>query len=80
MNLITSEIQIRPIDFSLGVIMQNRTNNKFDQIVNKGLIISKFRGDLQARKMMENSGLPKQVINRVLIKPQIIRSSDWACI
>lgn len=58
-------------------IMQKRVNNKFDHIVNKGLIMNKFRGGLQAKQMMENAGLPSAVIFRVLTKPQITRSSDW---
>ncbi len=57
--------------------MQNRTNNKFDQIVNKALMLYKFKGDLQARKMMENAGLPSDIIRRVLSEPRVIRSSDW---
>ena len=57
--------------------MQIRENFKFDQVVNKGLIINKFRGVLQAREMMINAGLPSSIILRVLTKPQIIRSSDW---
>lgn len=57
--------------------MQDRTNNQYDQIINKALILYKFRGDTQARKMMENAGLPNAIISRVLTKPQIIRKSDW---
>jgi hypothetical protein len=57
--------------------MQNRTNSKFDQIVNKALMLYKFKGYMQARKMMENAGLPADIISRVLSEPRIIRSSDW---
>lgn len=33
--------------------MQNRSNDIFDHIVHKGIIISKFKGMVQANKMME---------------------------
>jgi hypothetical protein len=56
--------------------MQNRVNSKFDQIVNKALILFKFQGETPARKMMESAGLPNDIIQRVLNK-HIIRSSDW---
>ena len=58
--------------------MQKRVNNKFDHIVNKELIMNKFRGRLQATQMMENAGLPSNVILRVLTKPQRTRSFDWS--
>jgi hypothetical protein len=57
--------------------MQKRLNIIFDHVVNKGLVVNKFRGGLQAQQMMENAGLPSSVILRVLAKPQKIRSSDW---
>jgi len=59
-------------------IMQKRVNNIFDRIVNKGLIINKFKGGLLAKQMMQSAGLPSEVILRVLNKPQITRSSDWS--
>jgi hypothetical protein len=76
---ITSEVPIKPIEWSFTVecIMQKRINNIFDHVVNKGLIMNKYRGSLQAKQMMENAGLPSDVILRVLTKPQRIRSSDW---
>lgn len=57
--------------------MEKRANDKFDQVVNKGLIINKFRGSLQASKMMARAGLPISVILRVLTTPQNTRRSDW---
>lgn len=57
--------------------MKKRLNNTFDQVVNKGLVLNKFRGSLQAKQMMENAGLPKSVILRVLANPERTRSSDW---
>ncbi len=58
--------------------MQKRVNYFFEIIVNKGLIVNKFRGGSQAKKMMQNAGLPSEVIIRVLTIPQITRSSDWS--
>jgi hypothetical protein len=57
--------------------MQKRTNDKFDQVVNKGLMISQFRGSIQASKMMARAGLPSSIILRVLTTPQNTRSTDW---
>lgn len=57
--------------------MQKRANDKFDQVVNKGLILNKFRGSIQARKMMISAGLPSSVILRILTTPQKTRISDW---
>lgn len=57
--------------------MQPRVNDIFNHIVNKGLIVSKFRGTTQAMHMMIQAGLPRSVINRVLSSSQTMRSSDW---
>lgn len=57
--------------------MQNRTNDKFDRIVNKGLMLNKFKGYMDAKKMMENAGLPSDIIHRVLGEQRVIRRSDW---
>jgi hypothetical protein len=57
--------------------MQNRSNYIFANIVNKGIIISKFKGLVQANKMMKSAGLPDYIIERVLFMPQNLRSSDW---
>jgi hypothetical protein len=57
--------------------MQQRVNDIFNYIVNKGLIISKFRGNDQAMRMMIQAGLPRSVITRVLSTSQNKRSSDW---
>jgi len=57
--------------------MEKRANDKFDQLVNKGLIMNKFRGSFQASKMMARAGLPTSVILRVLTTPQKTRRSDW---
>ena len=58
--------------------MQNRSNSIFDHIVNKGIIISKFKGVVQASKMMKTAGVPDYIIERVLFEPQKLRSSDWS--
>lgn len=57
--------------------MHDRTNEKFDQIVNKALALSKLKGDFDARKMLVNSSIPIEIITRVLSHPRKIRRSDW---
>lgn len=57
--------------------MHNRTNEKFDQIVNKALAISKLKGEFEARKMLINANIPMEIITRVLSAPRKIRKSDW---
>lgn len=57
--------------------MHHRTNDKFDQIVNKALALSKFKGEFDARKMLENAGIPTEIIMRVLSYPRKIRMTDW---
>jgi len=47
-------------------------------VVNKGLILNKVRGELQAKQMMEKAGLPRSIIIRVLANPERTRSSDWS--
>lgn len=57
--------------------MDNRTNAKFDQIVNKALALSKLKGDFEARKMLVNASVPIEIITRVLSYPRRNRKSDW---
>ena len=57
--------------------MQNRDNNLFEQIVNKGIITSKFEGMVSANKMLKAAGVPNSVIERVLFEPQKLRRTDW---
>jgi hypothetical protein len=59
-------------------MMQNRSNNIFDHIVNKGIVISKFIGMVPANKMMKIAGIPDHIIERVLFEPQKLRSTDWS--
>ncbi len=60
-----------------GPTMQKRDNVLFDHIVNKALIMRKFRGDEQAKHMMIKAGLPRSVINRILLENQNVRKTDW---
>lgn len=60
--------------------MLKRTNMLFAHIVNKGLIMVKFRGPDEAKSMMVRAGLPMNIIKRVLLQKNIkhnIRKSDW---
>ncbi|MEQ1599024.1 MAG: phage tail protein [Methylotenera sp.] len=59
-------------------MMQNRSNSIFDHIVNKGIVISKLKGTVQANKMMKIAGIPDRIIERVLFEPQKLRSTDWS--
>lgn len=58
--------------------MKKRLNSIFDHAVNKGLVLNRFRGALQAKQMMENAGLPSSIILRILANPERTRSSDWS--
>lgn len=57
--------------------MKKRENELFDQVVNQGLVMSKLSGRDQAMHMMIKAGLPRNVINRVLLEKIHVRSSDW---
>ena len=61
--------------------MKKRTNALFAHVVNKGLIMSRFRGQDEAKRMMVRAGLPSSVIARVLMQENKIkkdvRRSDW---
>ncbi|MES2546907.1 MAG: phage tail protein [Pseudomonadota bacterium] len=61
--------------------MKKRTNVLFAHVVNKGLIMSRFRGQDEAKRMMTKAGLPANVISRVLLQEKNIkkdvRRSDW---
>ena len=57
--------------------MQRRINDKFDHIVNKGLIMNQSRGAADAKQMMIKAGLPNSIIQRVLFDPQKVRRFDW---
>ncbi len=58
-------------------MMKARTNELYSHVVNKSLIMIKFRGPEQAMHMMVKAGLPRNVINRVLDKKAEVRISDW---
>lgn len=58
-------------------MMQERTNDLFEVIVNEGLVISKLKGIKEAEYMMKEAGIPHPVIERVLLSPARLRSSDW---
>lgn len=57
--------------------MKKRENQLFDKLVNQGLVMSKLSGREQAMHMMIKAGLPRNVINRVLLQNINVRSSDW---
>ena len=57
--------------------MKDRTNVHFSYIVNRGLIMCKFKGVEETTQMMAKAGLPKHVIERVLHQSHNVRGSDW---
>ena len=56
--------------------MKARTNDLYSHVVNKSLIMVKFRGPEHAMHMMVKAGLPRNVINRILNKTAKVRISD----
>ncbi|MGZ8261719.1 MAG: phage tail protein [Methylotenera sp.] len=56
--------------------MQDRNNHVFDEIVNKGIALSKYKGSIAATKMMMKAGLPIIIIFRVLSNKLKRRSTD----
>lgn len=61
--------------------MQNRTNEQFEDIVKKALIMKKQKSVDEAKSMMRRAGVPIEVIDRVLLldtnADQMIRKSDY---
>lgn len=57
--------------------MQSRENVVFNHLVNKGLIMSKYRSPAEAEQMMIRGGLPTIIIQRILSESQKVRWTDW---
>lgn len=57
--------------------MKTRTNEHYSHIVNRGLIMFKFRGYDESKYMMVKAQLPNDVIDRVLNQPPLVRNSDY---
>lgn len=56
--------------------MRMRKNNLFEQVVKKGIEMSKHNHIRSAGQMMSKAGIPCLVINRVLYEQHKIRSTD----
>lgn len=56
--------------------MINRNNKLFEIAVKKGAVLAREKHYLSASTMMEKTGLPYLVIERVLYEPHNIRSTD----
>lgn len=56
--------------------MVNRNNKLFEIVVKKGAEMARKKHFASAEKMMEQTGLPYLVIERVLYEPHNIRSTD----
>ena len=57
--------------------MNPRNNLLFSNIVNKSLIVYKFKGYDTAKHIMVEAGLPINLIDRVLKQSPNVRTSDW---
>ena len=57
--------------------MKPRNNLLFSYIINKSLIVYKFKGHDKAKHLMVEAGLPNSVIERVLNQSPNVRTSDW---
>lgn len=58
-------------------MMIKRHNKIFEMAAKKGFEMSRQNHFVSARKMMEKTGLPHPVIERVLNEPYNIRKTDW---
>jgi hypothetical protein len=58
-------------------MMIKRHNKIFEMAAKKGFEMSRQSHFASARKMMEKTGLPHLVIERVLNEPHSIRKTDW---
>ena len=57
-------------------MMQKTANGLYAQVVNKGLIMSKHKGMLEAKRMMMRAGLPVDAINNVLLPDRTIKKDN----
>ncbi len=56
--------------------MIKRNNKFFEMVAKKGCELARKKHFASAKKMMEKTGLPYPVIDRVLYEPHNIRSTD----
>lgn len=56
--------------------MENRKNEFLTEVVKQGILISKNKGDISALLNLQKAGVPKHVINRVLLSYDKIRCTD----
>ena len=57
--------------------MNVRSNELRSVIVNEGIVIAKLKGTKEAKNMMEQAGISKGIIERVISSSQRRRASDW---
>ena len=58
-------------------IMEIRTNEHLSHIVNRGLMMYKFRGYEESKHMLLTVQLPFDVVDRVVKKPPIVRATVY---
>ena len=62
----------------MGLLMMIKRHNKiFEIAAKKGFEMARQSHFASAKKMMEKTGLPHTVIERVLSEPHNIRCTDW---
>ncbi|HYN54552.1 MAG TPA: hypothetical protein VES38_07600 [Methylotenera sp.] len=56
--------------------MTMRKNKVLEQVVKKGVEMSRDKHNLSAIKMMTKAGVPYVIVDRVLYEPHNVRSTD----
>jgi D-tyrosyl-tRNA(Tyr) deacylase len=56
--------------------MDKTTNSLYANVLNRGLILSKYKGDYDAKRIMMRAGLPVDVVNKVLLQDRNIKNKS----
>ena len=56
---------------------EKRQNLTFDELINKGLAAALLTDASVGIRIMNEGGIPPQVISRVLFAPHLRRFTDW---
>ena len=54
-------------------MMKKPTTGLYAQVINKGLMMSKHKGVLEAKRMMMRAGLPVDAINNVFLPDRVVK-------
>ncbi len=62
----------------MELIMEHfRANKDIESVVNRGLAVALLSDLAAGATVMRDGGVPLHVVNRVLLIPQLRRSTDW---